>query len=156
MSKMSKQFFKSFLRDSMHKSMVYLFPTWFVSILILLFPDSSEFALEDALDGGKFWIQTGKKILWNKITMTAACACCDMIEKFISAKIIPVLITDWDAFSLILQSDWLLPGNKNKKNEKNLTNVCPNSMSVDLKKIKRCKWYDWWHYSPNHVILLMK
>lgn len=46
--------------------MVYLH----VGILILLFLDSLEFALEDALQSGKFWIEPGEK---NEITKTPVC-----------------------------------------------------------------------------------
>lgn len=37
-----------------------MFSTEYVSILILLFPDSLEFSLQDALNSGKFWIHVTK------------------------------------------------------------------------------------------------
>lgn len=50
--------------------MVCLFPTGYVSMLILLFPDSLEFSLEDAVQSGKFWIPPEEKHLWRVCAVT--------------------------------------------------------------------------------------
>lgn len=45
--------------------MVYLFPTKYVSMLILLFPDSVELSLEDALHSGK-----SRSTVWHHVVYT--------------------------------------------------------------------------------------